>query len=269
MKNEIMSLVARKDYKQAAQVIRSGLDADADFEGAHVLAAHAVLQAADWDGVTRLLPKGTNFFASSGMLNSIQKGRPVNAEDEPIPWFTYPAIDFLDSVVQPEWSVFEYGSGNSTMWWAKRVRQIISVEDDAAWYAEVIQQTPANSELQLRVGEAIYADAIKAYPDASFDVIVIDGSHRNACALAASSKVSPNGVIIFDNADGPEFDAGQQHLLDCGFYRLDFWGPIPSYLYKNCTSVFFRNPDLLRRKTVPSQHRSSIGRSCFQMLGRA
>lgn len=270
MKNDILALAARGDLSSAARLIRQALDAgDPSLQEIRILSAHLLLQAADWDAITRLLPPDTNFPVTSGWLNSLRKGRPLNAQDEPIPWFTYPAIDFLDGVVKPDSHVFEWGSGNSTLWWSKRVAQVTSVEDDQAWHAEVIKQVPAhgNSTLLFRAGEAYY-NAVLEYPDASFDVMVIDGSSRNDCARVAPAKLKPSGILVFDNADGPEFDPGQQFLYEQGFMRLDFWGPIPSYLYKNCTSVFFKDPALLRQPLPPSHHRASTGISCFQAMHR-
>lgn len=269
MKNDILALAARGDVANAARLVREALQAGgAGLRDIRVLSAHLLFQAAPWDDISALLPPDTNGVVTSGLLNSVRKGRPLNAQDEPIPWFTYPAIDFLDAVVRPEWTVFEWGSGNSTLWWSARTAHVVSVEDDAAWYAEVVKQVRPNSESLFKQG-IDYFDAIRAYPDAAFDVIVIDGSSRNDCARAATDKLKPGGLIVFDNADGSEFDEGQQFLIDQGYYRIDFWGPIPSYLYKNCTSVFFRDPALLRRNTVPSVHRSSVGISCFQAMNRA
>ena len=268
MKNDILALAARGDIASAARLVRESLSrGGAELRDIRVLSAHLLFQATPWDEISALLPPDTNGVVTSGLLNSVRKGRPLNAQDEPIPWFTYPAIDFLDGVVRPEWTVFEWGSGNSTLWWAARTAHVVSVEDDAAWYAEVVKQVRPNSASLFKQGSD-YFDAIRAYSDASFDVIVIDGSSRNDCARVAPDKLKPGGIIVFDNADGSEFDAGQQTLIDQGFYRIDFWGPIPSYLYKNCTSVFFKDPELLRRTAVPSVHRSSVGISCFQAMNR-
>ena len=268
MQQDILALAARGDIANAARLVRQSLaQGGADLRDIRVLSAHLLFQDAPWEQISALLPPDTNAVVTTGLLHSVRKGRPLNADDAPIPWFTYPAIDFLDGVVRPEWTVFEWGSGNSTLWWSARTTHVVSVEDDAAWHAEVVKQIRPNSESLFKTGRD-YFDAIRAYPDASFDVVVIDGSSRNDCARAAPDKLKPGGLIVFDNADGPEFDAGQQYLIDQGFYRLDFWGLIPSYLYKNCTSVFFRDPELLRRKTVPSAHRSSVGISCFQAMHR-
>src|SRR4051812_28959184 len=40
--------------------------------------------------------------------------------DLEIPWFSYSAVDFLESFLQPSMTVCEYGSGGSTLFFAKR-----------------------------------------------------------------------------------------------------------------------------------------------------
>jgi len=46
---------------------------------------------------------------------------------------TYPAIRFLERRLSNSLEVFEFGSGNSTLWWAERVSRIDSCEHDAQW----------------------------------------------------------------------------------------------------------------------------------------
>jgi hypothetical protein len=44
-------------------------------------------------------------------------------------------------------SIFEYGSGGSTTWWANLVSQVVSVEHDREWFQKLIAKKPANVEL--------------------------------------------------------------------------------------------------------------------------
>src|SRR5262245_35910487 len=90
-----------------------------------------------------------------GWFRSAREGRAVDAEGRPIPWITYPAIELLRARVRPDMSVFEYGCGASTRWWAERVREVVSVEHDRAWFEQTRLGLPANVELlhvELRYG---------------------------------------------------------------------------------------------------------------------
>lgn len=92
--------------------------------------------------------------------------------------------------------------------------------------------------------------------------------HRRAAQQRRILEKHRSAVLVeIGRNRSPEIDAVVT-LIDQGYYRIDFWGPIPSYLYKNCTSVFFKDPALLRRTAVPSVHRSSVGISCFQAMNR-
>ncbi|MDP2056339.1 MAG: hypothetical protein Q8K35_01095, partial [Thiobacillus sp.] len=51
-----------------------------------------------------------------------------------VPWITFRAIDWLDTYLKSDMSVFEYGAGGSTLYLAKRVRNVVSVEHDEGFY---------------------------------------------------------------------------------------------------------------------------------------
>ncbi|QNH55640.1 MAG: hypothetical protein H2674_14390, partial [Limnospira indica BM01] len=84
----------------------------------------------DWSEVSKNLPSGINYLESSGWLKSLATGVPINFDSQPIPWYTYPAIEFIENKISSDFKVFEYGSGQSTLWWAERVLKVISVESD-------------------------------------------------------------------------------------------------------------------------------------------
>ena len=64
--------------------------------------------------------KKSSALEACGWYASARANSAVNARGDPIPWITYPAIEFLQERVRPDWDVFEYGSGNSTRWYAAR-----------------------------------------------------------------------------------------------------------------------------------------------------
>lgn len=263
----IKELLLEGKSREACDLIKKALKDKIDLQGLHVNYAHALLCNGDWIEVTSLLPKDTNHFFTSGWLNSVAQGRPINVNNEPIPWLTYPAIDFLDTIIKPDWLVFEWGSGNSTLWWANKIDHIYAIESDVDWYNEVRTQLPANATIFNKTSEE-YVNYIESFDDNYFDAIIIDGELRNQCANACIPKLKPDGIIIFDNTDGVEFDEGVFFLHNQGFQRIDFWGLIPSYLYKNCTSIFFRNLEIFNDISFPSQHASSVGISCYQAINQ-
>ena len=80
--------------------IYKSLENNEDLQGKQVILAHVLLLAQDWATATALLNKGTNSLLTSGWLQSLASGRPVNEKMEPVAWFTYPAIDFLEGIIK-------------------------------------------------------------------------------------------------------------------------------------------------------------------------
>lgn len=181
-----------------------------------------------------------------GWLRSFREGRPVDASGAPVPWITYPAIEFLARRVRPEWRVFEYGAGASTRWWAARVREVVSVEHDRDWYERVREGLPPHVRLSHVPlgGDGAYARSAAAEPGA-FTVIVIDGRERVNCASAALTGLSPDGVIVWDNSDRPEYSEGYARLAAAGFRKVPFIGMIPVHNQKSETGVFYRDGNAL------------------------
>jgi hypothetical protein len=266
--NKAMELARKGQFGPASELIKQALRTDpAIAQGRNVLMAHLLVLGTDWGTVSGLVPRHTNSLLMTGWLNSLQAGRPVNAQGSPIPWFTYPAIDFLEQRVKPTWNILEWGCGASTLWWAPRVERVFSVEHDTQWHQAVAGQAPMNAKIHLATEVTHYVNAPRSQGLTSFDVAVVDGSWRNECAREAATLVKESGLIVFDNTDRRGVREGVEYLGAQGWKRIDFFGLIPSYLYRNCTSVFYRDEAYLKNLPAPCEHRSSLGPSCAQAMG--
>lgn len=180
------------------------------------------------------------YMLQTGWLRSFYSKRSVDKNGNPIPWITYPALKFVAEKIQPEHRVFEYGSGGSTRWYADRVKSIISVEHEAAWFKIVRDMgLPAHVQLLQRGLDQGYAEAILEQPG-EFDLIIIDGRQRNACLRAALQKVSPQGIILFDNSEVPEYAESHVLMEKEGFKHLHFWGMVAITPGESCTTLFYR-----------------------------
>ncbi|CAD5969217.1 class I SAM-dependent methyltransferase [Planktothrix agardhii] len=234
--------------------------------GFSILVAHSLILSLNWYEIAANLPPGINYLLTSGWLNSLYQSKPVTQDNRPIPWYTYPAIEFLEDKVKPDFKVFEFGSGQSTLWWSERVSEVISIESDPNWFQEINSKMPNNVQLFLKENETEYAEMIKQFPLDYFDVIIVDGANRNQCLELSLNHIKEAGLIIFDNTDDYNYDSSVQLLASEGYKRLDFWGLIPCYTYKNCTSLFFKKLDILDNQELPSQKKSLLGKGCFHVM---
>ncbi len=181
-------------------------------------------------------------------------------QDE-IPWITFRAIDWLDGFLKPDMTVFEYGAGGSTLYLAKRVRHVASVEHDEGFHQLVSgilsQRGIDNCTLMLHKAEpcgednrefashqqkyrgqcfASYVKAIDAYPDRSFDMVLVDGRARMACVERARAKLKPGGALMLDNSDRPAYQQARELMGDVP--HQDLAGVTPWNIEASQTSVW-------------------------------
>lgn len=181
-----------------------------------------------------------------GWFKSFDSKQSIDLEGRPIPWFTYPAIDFLARRIHPYMSVFEYGCGWGTLWWASRVWRVVACEHDRGWYEEMSKKIPGNAfiyHLDLRYGGE-YSSKIAEFKG-QFDIVVIDGRDRVNCAINSLQALNAGGVIIWDNSDREEYRRGMDYLCHSGFRSINFSGISPIVNYKTETSIFYRDGNCL------------------------
>jgi len=187
-----------------------------------------------------------NYLEECGFYRSINERKSVDKNGEPIPWITYPCIEFLSSRINKNMKVFEYGSGNSTLWWSKRVDKIFAVEHDKEWYIQVKNLTK-DTNVEIVHRELIYNGnySKEILKHKNIDIVIIDGRDRVNCAINSLHSLSKSGVIIWDNTDRECYKAGYDHLIKSGFKQIEFIGMIPIYDFKSQTSIFYKNDNCL------------------------
>jgi hypothetical protein len=193
-----------------------------------------------------------------------------------LPWWTFDAIERIDTVLRQrgrEMTVFEYGSGASTLWLARRCRMVRSVEHDPSWAERSRALCKACDNVEIRTVPATaadrttrcrseragwtglsfdcYVEAIRDYPF-DFDLIVIDGRCRVECLAAATHKLKDGGMIVFDNSDRRRYRAAIDELP---LSRAVFRGLAPALPYPGETTVFHAAPGVARAPGSGSSQR--------------
>jgi len=171
---------------------------------------------------------------------SIWSRESVSELNIPIPWYTYGAIYFLMRINAE--NIFEYGCGNSTLFWSKRCKNLYFVEHDSKWFEKIIEKCPKNVEgYETSNLSVAYPNSI-SIPEKKFDMIIIDGEERMRCAAVCIPYLSENGVIVLDNSD--RFLEVSFFLQGEGFVEIPFKGIGPINEYEWTTSVFVKNLNL-------------------------
>lgn len=205
--------------------------------------ARLVLRALGWYPLF-LLRQG--YLRDVGWLRSTRSREPQSKDGAPLPWITYPALRFLEPRLSSSMEVFEYGSGNSTLWWAERVGSVEACEHDPEWFEKTRVRLPANARVIHReLGPGGSYTSAAAASERSFDIIVIDGRERLECAKRCLPALKERGVIVWDNSEREEFREGLEFLSAHDFRQLTFegLGPVNPYVWR--TSILYRRDNCL------------------------
>lgn len=190
------------------------------------------------------------YIARRGFIRSLVEQKVVDADGNPIPWYAYPAIDVLQnrSALLKDLTVFEYGCGFGTLWWAKRSRRVTILEHDRNWFEKMTPQFPENVRpiyRELKQGGEYCMMPVKLEP-IRFNIIIIDGRDRVNCCLNCVDALTEDGLIIFDNSNRDEYIPGRDFLKHAGFRELQLFGMTPMVpILENATSFFYRSGNCL------------------------
>lgn len=154
--------------------------------------------------------------------------RELGVEPHPVPCITFGALDWLQSAIRPEWRVFEWGSGASTLYYADKGAEVVAVEHFEPWANLVgskLRDRGSRGSVLHRPAERgeSRTGATSARPEFAgsnfdryvsaidevggfFDLIVIDGRARVACGARAEAHLAPGGVILLDNSERARYE---------------------------------------------------------------
>jgi len=208
---------------------------------------------------------------------SIELGK--NSLTDRLPWITFQARSFIQSLLTPESIVFEYGSGGSTIFYSKIARHVFSIEHDEEWFnqvkASLAEEGIANCDCVLVLPEPTpnldgspdhptsyvssseryrgfsfyrYVTHIDSFPDGYFDFVAVDGRARPSCINHARSKIKDGGYVMLDNSEVSVYKRACQLLS--GWEKHEFWGPVPYVTSFSRTSFW--------RRMTSSQHADKL-----------
>lgn len=185
-----------------------------------------------------------------------------------LPWWTYQSIDVVDGFLRGHAAgarVFEYGSGASTLWLARRCASVDAVEHDAAWAARVRQlvasadglrctptlhvpDVPASAAPTVASGAPSgqgldfdgYVRTIDEV-DGEFDLVLVDGRARGAALLHALDRVAPHGLVLLDDAQRPRYLPAVEEARERGWHVVRTRGTTPCQPFPRETVLLSRS----------------------------
>ena len=188
----------------------------------------------------------SGYLKDIGWFNAFSTRSSVDGNNNPIPWTTYPFIEFITLRLEKNQTVFEYGSGNSTLFYASRVKNVATVEHDKNWYEKMKAQIPTNVHLIFKEEDTDgeYCRAITA-ENTKYDIIIVDAVDRVNCVKFSHKFLNEKGIIILDDSDRKVYSEAITFLKGKDFKSLDFWGISPGYFNTKCTTIFYKDNNCL------------------------
>lgn len=183
-----------------------------------------------------------SYLHDTGWMRSLKAGIPMTSSGDPLPWMNYALIAFLDERLSKDMSVFEYGSGSSTLYFARKVRSVTSVENDKKWYDKLHEKAPDNVKLIFQEADVDdkYCRAIHNENE-KYDVVIVDGEDRVHCMREGFMKLNDNGVLILDDSNRPDYEPGFQLAAELGYRKLHFEGLKPTDFITEKATIFYRS----------------------------
>jgi len=181
------------------------------------------------------------YLYDKGWYKSFVEQKPIDKDGKPIPWLTYPFIDFLVPKMKEDKKIFEFGSGNSTLFYSQHFQEVNAVERNKEWHNYLKDVIPTNANLILSDSDEEYTKSLIG----KYDLIIIDGYNRYECGLSSLDHLTGDGVVVVDDSEREEESRLCNMLAGEGFKRLDFWGTAAGIWYTKCTSLFYRKDNWL------------------------
>jgi len=209
-----------------------------------VLSPFTLLNPAKLKVVLSLGFKG--YLAEKGWFNAFKTQSAIDHEGNPIAWVTYSFIDFIKDRIRKEHDVFEFGSGNSTIFYAERARSVYSVEHDKDWFDKSSKIDLPNIKMihcELQQDGEYSKSASSTHK--KFHMIIVDGRDRVNCCKEAIKALTEDGVIVLDDSEREKYTEAHTFFKDQGFKHLPFTGMAPGVIVSKCTSVFYRSINCL------------------------
>ena len=189
----------------------------------------------------------SGFFFEKGWWESWKSKSPIDFNKNPLPWVTYSFIDFIENRLKSNMIIFEYGSGNSTLYYGNKVKEVHTVEHDLEWFNKLVNVLPINIKIahkQLEYGGDYAKFSLNS--GIKYDIVIVDGRDRVNCIINSINAVKNNGVIILDDSERIAYSKGIKELYNCGYKSLDFWGISPGFTsYNKCTSIYYKPQNVL------------------------
>lgn len=111
------------------------------------------------------------------------------------PWYVKPVVEMLYGMDLSNKDVFEYGAGDSTLWYRSKGAWVSGVDTNLEWANKALVDFASDKK-----------SYIESIGPRKYNIIAIDGSYRDDCLGVAKHHLVDGGIIIIDNFEQEDVD---------------------------------------------------------------
>jgi len=177
------------------------------------------------------------------------------------PWTSPASIEIFKALLTKNMKGFEYGSGGSTIFFASKVKELISIEHNKEWYEHISNRLVTEgvknvtyqffdkendedyTEETINIGGQNlqhkfqkdfyrYVNSINQFDNETFDFIVVDGRARIDCVVRSINKLKSGGLLIVDNSERDRYQKIKE--------LLNNWPSITTSTGLTDTTIWFK-----------------------------
>jgi len=121
------------------------------------------------------------------------------------PWINKYAFNKLNSIINKNSVIAEYGAGKSTLFFAENSLRVYSIESSMVWFESIKVQLESFTNVILfhadreKLSLKSYASSLDNVCSEQLDILFIDAYERNLCIESQWSKVKLGGYLIIDD----------------------------------------------------------------------
>jgi len=113
-----------------------------------------------------------------------------------LPWLPLSAIKFLRFKIKKNFTGIEFGSGNSTFFFSRLSKELISYENNYFFYKKISKAKLKNVKL---IYNNYYPSLVKKLKNNYYDFCLVDGISRDVCCYNVLPKLKKKSLLILDN----------------------------------------------------------------------
>ena len=143
------------------------------------------------------LPRSLITFAGVKLFRRYKRG---------LPWLPYAAIEWIEQHIDKQTRVLEFGAGNSSIFFARRVHSVTSVEASAEWCSRVEEELREEGLNNVRIITVLPTDVLAKIQDGSIpvaehDFVLLDATPREVILEPIISRLGAKSFLAVDNWD--------------------------------------------------------------------